>query len=90
MATFRQEFWQKHRGLVWSNPSADDSVWIRAALMHPRFDRVLDIAVEFGLERLREEWRILEEEGTENAQRARRSVERMLANIEKGFARAAA
>ena len=90
MANFSQEFWRKHRGLVWSNPSADDAVWIRAALMHPRFDRLLDIAVEFGLDRLHQEWRILEEEGTENAQRARRSVERMLANIEKGFARVAA
>ena len=48
------EFWQRHAGLVWSNPEADDSVHIRAALMRPRFTLLLDIATEFGLERLME------------------------------------
>lgn len=89
MAT-RREFWKKHPGLVWSNPDADDAVYIRAALLRPRFSRLLDIAVEFGLPRLRQEWDVLAEEGTPEAIRARNPVERILTNIENGFSRVAA
>ena len=80
-----QEFWKKHPGLVWSNPEANDAVYIRAALLRPRFDRLLDIAVEFGLQRLRTEWSVLLIEDTPEAKRAHDSVERILINIEKGF-----
>jgi hypothetical protein len=75
--------------LVWSNSEADDSTHIRAALVQPRFGRLLDIAMEFGLKRLRREWDALETERTEEVERARPSVERILTNIEKGFAVAA-
>src|SRR5437016_3847106 len=64
VAERHQQFWQKHPGLVWSNPEADDGVHIHAALLRPRFDRLLDIAVEFGLDRLRLEWSTLLEENT--------------------------
>lgn len=84
------EFWQKHRGLVWSNPNADDSTHIRAALLRPRFSLLLDIAVEFGLERVRNEWSELQKDDTREVLRAREPVERILSNIEKGFALAAA
>jgi hypothetical protein len=84
-----REFWKKHPGLVWSNPDADDSVHIRAALLRPQFPRLLDVAVEFGLERVRQEWAVLVEENASPVQRARAPVERILANIEKGFSRAA-
>jgi hypothetical protein len=50
---------------------------------------LLDIALEFGLERLRAERAVLDSEGTAAAQRARRPVERILRHIEEGFARAA-
>ena len=89
MANFRRQFWGKHGGLVWSNPDADDGVRIRAALLRPQFPRLLDIAVEFGLDRLRQEWNELLVEGTKEAIRARTSVERILGNIEKGFSRVA-
>jgi len=82
------EFWKSHRGLVWSNPQADDSIHIRAALLRPRFDRLLEIAVHFGLDRLRCEWKVLCEEPTPQVSRAAPSVTRILGNIEKGFARA--
>ena len=88
MATLHEEFWRKHPGLVWSNPEADDSVRIRAALMRPRFSRLLEIALEFGLERVRQEWAELLGDATLNTERLRGSVERILSNIEKGFARA--
>lgn len=81
--------WQKHQGLVWSNPHADDTVRIRAALVRPRFSQLLDIALAFGLDRVQREWNILVEESTPETLRARASVERILMNIEKGFALAA-
>ncbi|HUR46585.1 MAG TPA: hypothetical protein VMZ27_11970 [Candidatus Saccharimonadales bacterium] len=87
MAT-HQEFWARQPGLVWSNRQAGDEIWIRAALLNPRFTRLLEIAVEFGLERLCEEWAILKEEGTPEALRARGPVERILSNIGKGFSSA--
>lgn len=83
------EFWSKHRGVVWSNPAASDSIHIRAALLRPRFHLLLDIALEFGVERLRAEWRELETDDTREVARARPIVERILTHIEKGFAIAA-
>lgn len=90
MTANRNEFWQRHPGLVWSNPQASDSVFICAALLRPRFTRLLDIAAEFGLERLRHEWELLRAEDTPEARRAAESVKRILNNLEKGFALAAA
>ncbi len=49
------DFWRGHAGLVWSNSQADDGAHIRAALLRPRFGRLLEIAVEFGLPRVRAE-----------------------------------
>ena len=86
MAQQHHTFWAKYPGLAWSNPGAGDTVRIRAALLRPRFGRLLDIALIFGLERLQEEWRILLEEPTEEVTRAQESVERILDHIAKGFA----
>jgi len=83
-------FWSAHRGLVWSNPAADDATHIRAALLQPRFGQLLDIALAFGIARLRNEWAALRDEGTPESRRARQPVERILRHIEEGFARAAA
>jgi hypothetical protein len=82
-------FWEKFPGLVWSNPNASDAVQIRAALTEPRFEVLLEIAQQFGLERLRAEWAVLTEEGTAETRRAQPIVERIFGNIEKGFALAA-
>ena len=90
MRSVRDGFWKRHRGLVWSNPDASDSVHIRAALLRPRFERLLDIALEFGMDRMRAEWSELSSEETEELRRARNAVERILDNIEKGFDLAAA
>jgi hypothetical protein len=80
------EFWRQHPGLVWSNPAADDSVHIRAALLRPTFTRLLDIAVEFGLERTQNEWAELQGETTREVERAAPAVARIFTNLEKGFA----
>lgn len=86
----RSAFWDRHPGLVWSNPNADDSVHIRAALVRPRFQQLLAIAVEFGLERVRAEWDVLQSEPTLEVERARPLVNRILSNIQEGFRFAAA
>lgn len=82
-------FWQKHPGLVWSNPAADDAVHIRAALLRPRFSRLLDITLEFGLERVHAEWAALCNAGLSEAATASKPVERILRHIEEGFRLAA-
>ena len=82
-------FWQTYPGMVWSNPDATDSVHIRAALLRPRFGQLLDIALAFGLERLRQEWSALEVEDMREVKRARQPVERILRHIQEGFTRAA-
>lgn len=90
MSTPANPFWRKHPGLVWSNPAADDSVYIHAALLKPRFICLLDIALEFGFERLNREWFELQGDESWEIARARESVERILGHIEQGFAIAAA
>lgn len=86
MTASANEFWRKHPGLVWSNPNADDSTHIRAALIRPRFSLLLAVAAEFGLERVRREWMELQQDDSREVIRAREPVERILANIQKGFA----
>jgi hypothetical protein len=80
--------WEKHPALVWSNRRADDTVRLRAALTRPRFDVLLDLAVAFGLERLRQEWARLEEEAGQEIRIAAPVVTRIFRNIEEGFHRA--
>jgi hypothetical protein len=84
------DFWGRLPGLAWSNPKAGDAAHIRAALLRPRFGRLLEIALEFGVSRMRVEWRVLAKENTPEARRAKAPVERILGNIEKGFSRVAA
>ena len=89
MCGVNEPFWAHHPGLVWSNSAADDSVRIPAALMRPRFRRLLDIVCEFGLERVQREWKMLAcGDGDASVECARVPVERILRNIEKGFSRA--
>src|SRR5438128_146794 len=52
----RRAFWDRHPGLVWSNRNAPDDAFISAALRKNRFLQLLDIAKEFGPERLRQQW----------------------------------
>lgn len=52
----RREFWDAHPGLVWSNRDAPDDVFIACALHKGRYLQLLDIAVEFGAQRLARIW----------------------------------
>jgi hypothetical protein len=81
----RDELWSKHRGLVWSNPDAGDSIRLRAALIRPRFEVLLDCVEVFGLERLESEWTCLLADDSPESRRAAPAVNRMLANIRRGL-----
>lgn len=85
----KSPFWRTQPGLIWSNPDAGDSVHIRVALLRPRFEQLLEIAVAFGLHRVREEWAMLQSDATPGVERAGPSVDRILRHIEEGFACAA-
>jgi hypothetical protein len=61
-ASRRAAFWARFPGLVWSNSKASDSVMIMAALTRPRFHQILAISEEFGLQRVQEEWKLLQTE----------------------------
>ena len=79
-------FWARYPGLVWSNPRASDSAYICAALLKPHFDIILDVCVEFGLERVEAEWQTLLSHGeTAKVNRARPLTERILDHIRMGF-----
>jgi hypothetical protein len=79
-------FWEQYPGLVWSNPQADDSAYICAALLRPHFVIILDLCAEFGLERFEAEWRTLLQKGElAKVNRAKPLVERILGNIRAGF-----
>jgi hypothetical protein len=81
----RDELWTKHRGLVWSNPHADDSIRLRAALIQPRFETLLDCVEVFGLDRIESEWSILVADDSVEARRAAPTVNRIIQNIRRGL-----
>ncbi|CAN5865182.1 hypothetical protein BH11VER1_BH11VER1_26810 [soil metagenome] len=83
-------FASRHPELVWSNRQAGASVWIRAALLKPRFHTLLDAAHSFGLNHVKEEWQVLVSENTKETTRVAGEVDRMLRNIEWGFRNAEA
>jgi hypothetical protein len=82
----RDAFWAKFPGLVWSNSKASDSVMIMAALTRPRFHQLLEICLEFGMDRVMKEWDLIREEIGEPIRTS--VVLGMLENIKKGFERA--
>jgi transcriptional regulator with XRE-family HTH domain len=86
----RTSFRQRHSALVWSNPNADDHVFLAKALLNPSFHVLLDAALEYGVERLASEWARLKEEGSAEALRALPHTQRILGHIANGYEQAAA
>jgi hypothetical protein len=85
-------FWRKYPGLVWSNSKAPDSIFIRAALLEPRFHVLLGIARQFGISRLEQEWDILrcDEDTRNDTLRVEATVTRIFANLHRGYKQACA
>lgn len=83
-------FRDAHRTLVWSNPNADDTTYIRKALLQPRFTVLLDAALSFGVPRLKAEWETLLADGSPEVRRATPVTQRVLRNIQHGYEQASA
>jgi len=79
---------EKYPGLVWSNPEASEEIYIRQALLNPRFTQLFSMAEDFGVNALKREWALLkaDPESYFEVQRAAPEVERILQNMEKGIA----
>lgn len=83
------DFAATYRDLVWSRRDAEPVVYLRAALLSPRFHTVLDACRAFGFVQVRSEWQALRAEDSSESRRAASHVERMLHNIETGLQHAA-
>ncbi len=78
-------FKDKHRLLAWSNPSAPVDVLLRKALVRPDFAVLLDAATELGVERLEEQWSLLQKESSPETIRTAPVTNRMLRHIRRGY-----
>jgi hypothetical protein len=83
------DFTASHRDLVWSRRDAEPVVYLRAALLSPRFHTVLDACRAFGFALVRSEWQALQREDSPESRRVAPQVDRMLHNIETGLQHAA-
>ena len=72
---------KRHPGLVWSNAKAPKEIYIRKALLNPRFGQLLKLAQEFGLEALRREWSFLNAQSPAESGRVASEVNRILRNM---------
>ena len=73
----------KYAWLVWSNRAAADEVYLRAALLNPHLDILLDALEAFGLDRLYEEWNAVRE--GERGEKVREYLESMLDHFAQGL-----
>jgi transcriptional regulator with XRE-family HTH domain len=85
-----QRFRDKYRSLVFSNSNAPDAVYMRRALLAPRFPMLLDAALEFGLPTLENEWATLKTEASREVTRASPSTDRILVTLRRGYEQASA
>jgi transcriptional regulator with XRE-family HTH domain len=83
-------FRDRHPDLVWSDSKAPDRTLLVKALLHPQFTTLLDAAVTFGFDMVRDTWQSLLEESSPEVLRARERTERILRNIEHGYHQATA
>ena len=77
---------QRHPGLVWSNSKASKEIYLRKALLNPRFGQLLKLAMDFGLKSLKEEWTNLTSEFPSETHRVEVEVTRILRNMETAVA----
>ncbi|MBP6280312.1 MAG: helix-turn-helix domain-containing protein [Rhodocyclaceae bacterium] len=85
-----QGFAQRHKSLVWSNPNASLETLLRAALVKPQFDRLLEAATEVGIKKLNSLWRGLQTHPSPEVLRAAPITNRILKHIQDGYQQAIA
>lgn len=81
-------FAQRHKSLVWSNANASIDTLLRAALVKPQFDQLLEAATEFGIDRLNALWRGLQKRPDAATLRAAPITNRILKHIQDGYQQA--
>ncbi|QDQ25495.1 hypothetical protein FNU76_03500 [Chitinimonas arctica] len=86
----KKTFRDKYPTLVWYKSTAEPAVLIRAALVQPKFQMLLDAAVYFGLDAVEKEWAALIAGDDEEAKRAAHITDRLLRNIRLGYEQAQA
>ncbi len=77
-------------GLAWSNPSASAESLVRNALLKGGYAAVLQAVLEHGMAFVRAQWAAVESGGEGVTKKSGENIRRMLDNIEKGIAHAAA
>ena len=76
-------------GIAWSNPDMDAGALITNALLKGAYGAILEAAAAYGIDRVRGRWgQVKGARPARMSKQARASVERILGNIAKGFARA--
>jgi hypothetical protein len=85
----RRAFWDRHPGLVWSNRNAPDDAFISAALQKGRFLQLLEIAIEFGVFRLRRQWELEKQAGDLSEAMILRTEENLII-MEEAYAKSVA
>lgn len=79
---------KRHPGLVWSNSKAPKEIYLRKALLNPRFGQLLELAREFGLDALKREWSVLSTQSPavpDEVDSAAPEVTRILRNMERAL-----
>jgi transcriptional regulator with XRE-family HTH domain len=76
-------------GIAWSNQNMDAPALITNALLKGSYGTILEAAVQYGIDLVRRQWdEVKDARSARESKHARTSVDRILNNIEKGFARA--
>lgn len=76
--------------LAWSNMSVSNDTLVRRALVNPRFQVLLDAALEFGVDAVAAEWDRLKAEGDPDSTKVMDVTDRILGHIRDGYREAAA
>lgn len=75
-------------GLVWSNQDVSDDVLIRKALVTGRFSLILQACLDYGIERVREQWDVVLQDPELTSPMIRSLTGDILDNIATGFSQA--
>ena len=76
-------------GIAWSNQNMDARALITNALLNGSYSTILEAAVQYGIDLVRRQWdQVKDGRSVRVSKHARTSVDRILNNIAKGFARA--
>ena len=89
-AVSAEGFREKYRQFAWSSPNASADMVLRRVLLRPAFQTLLAASLEFGVDKVMDEWNALKVEGGPETLRAAPITDRILKNIRNGQQQATA